>query len=303
MWTQPEKSTTSRSRRLKSKSTPGSLDQRVLDYKRLPGGVQPHELENLLAQISVTRAARLQRALSTDHWDRVTELSQRLWNVAPVPLVVDPVSDEARPEVVARFAALLDIEVRRQVFAYWIASGYLSRSVTGDLTVEELTLEPEHPGQGEVTPALLRAVSLALIVARAQAALRSAPESVELADELGISQASDVARREAERAAKIALSVGRKKGGRPSYPDSHYEWLARQYLALYDAGVGRGIRNQLAHLASERLGRPIPTNTIRDWIRRARELGFLEGATQGRAGARPGPNLRPARHRVSAPSG
>jgi hypothetical protein len=303
MGTQRTKSPSSRRGHLGSTPKSGSLDEHVLGCKRLPGGVRPKELENLLDQISVARAAQLQRALSRDAWDRHTEFSDRLWNVAPVPLVVGHVSDKSRPEVVARFAALLDIEVRRQEFAFWIASGYLSRSVRGDLTVEELTLEPEHPGQGEVTPALLRAVSLAQIVARAQAALRSAPESVELADELGVAQENDAVRRDADRAAEIALAVGRRKGGRPSYPDSHYEWLARQYLALYDAGVGRGIRNELAKIASEWLGRPIPTETIRDWIRRTRELGFLEGATQGRAGARPGPNLGGDRHRVSAPSG
>ncbi len=289
------KSSTSEARRTGPEPELGGndpLDQRVLGHRRLRRGIRSEEARALLEQISISRAADLQEAMPEEEWAERTELSQRLWDVALMPLLVRPVIKKTRADVVARFAALLDLEIRPGDFAYWFVSGYLSRIGT-ELAVAELTLEPEQPdSKVPLTPALLRGISLPQILARAQAQLQLAPEWVDLADRLAPTRPDERSRRDAEEAAGIAASVGRRKGGRPSHPDALYALVAREYLTLYDSGLTRGIRKQLASILSEKLDRPVPEPTVRDWIRGARERGFLTPATPGRAGARPGPNLR-----------
>lgn len=90
----------------------------------------------------------------------------------------------------------------------------------------------------------------------------------------------DQVRRLAEAARELPLNRGRK-----GYPADHYRRIA---LAYIDEARAHGSRGVLARLASaESVSRP----TIRDWVKRARELGFLAPTKQGRAEATPGPNL------------
>jgi hypothetical protein len=67
--------------------------------------------------------------------------------------------------------------------------------------------------------------------------------------------------------------------------DDHYRRIAVAYLDLADAGMGRGLVQELARLEKR------PTETVRDWIHEARNRGFLTKGERGRVGAFPGPML------------
>lgn len=90
------------------------------------------------------------------------------------------------------------------------------------------------------------------------------------------------ARRLADLARGAELQRGRK-----GYPPDHYRRIAFEYLDLQAQGVGRGIQKRLA----EQQDPPRQWQTIRDWLARATEFGFLTPGTPGRAGRNPGPNL------------
>lgn len=102
-------------------------------------------------------------------------------------------------------------------------------------------------------------------------------------------QAQDIDR--ARRLTKAA-SIEQLKRGRTGYPDDHYRRIALAYLDLLAMGNRRGILNKLAEQETNRLARYVPRETVRTWVRRARELQFLTAGEPGRAGAEPGPRLR-----------
>ena len=81
-----------------------------------------------------------------------------------------------------------------------------------------------------------------------------------------------------------AQSQPRKRGPR-GHPDEHYRRVAYLYLKLYQAGA-----RPLLVVLGQQL--QVPAETARDWVHRARELGFLSPGKQGRKGATPGPRLR-----------
>jgi hypothetical protein len=60
---------------------------------------------------------------------------------------------------------------------------------------------------------------------------------------------------------------------------------------LQAEGIGRGILKEIAAREAKRLDRHVARETARDWVRGARERGFLTPGKPGRAGAQPGPNL------------
>jgi hypothetical protein len=82
----------------------------------------------------------------------------------------------------------------------------------------------------------------------------------------------------------IRRETGKRQRGRPGHPDSHYRDVALAYLELCDAG-----EKPLLPRLGERFG--VPSQTARDWVHRARELGFILPGKQGRKGASPGPRL------------
>src|SRR4029079_17499604 len=82
-----------------------------------------------------------------------------------------------------------------------------------------------------------------------------------------------------------------RRAGRKPLPDALIRHIALEYLALFERGVTRGILVRLAEQESERLGRYVAPETVRDWVRRARELEFLSKGVPGKAYAVAGPRL------------
>jgi hypothetical protein len=74
-------------------------------------------------------------------------------------------------------------------------------------------------------------------------------------------------------------------------PEDLIRRVALEYLALFESGVTRGILDRLAEQESERLGRPVARETVRDWVRRARELQYPSEGVPGKAYAVAGPRL------------
>lgn len=151
------------------------------------------------------------------------------------------------------------------------------------LVVSELDVEPNVPGGGEVTGTVLRALNIAQIRQRAMDALPGVLWAREAMRRAGVFNITDADVRRARRAASLAAQQPLNRGRR-GYGPNHYRRIALRYLEL----VSEGRRNVLVALAAEE-GRP--RETVRDWVRRATELGFLSPGKQGRAEARPGPNL------------
>jgi hypothetical protein len=81
-----------------------------------------------------------------------------------------------------------------------------------------------------------------------------------------------------------SLRVGPKMG-RGAKDPAHYRDTARMYLALYPEHGQRVVK-----VMAEEMGRP--RHTVRTWVRRAREEGWLGKGIQGKAGGGPGPRLR-----------
>jgi hypothetical protein len=165
----------------------------------------------------------------------------------------------------------------------WVFRGILRRSTRGLLVVSEFEVEPYRPGGAEVTGTVLRGVRLAPIRQKAIAALGGIALFHETAASAGLSRISKEDVKRAQRAAADAEKQPLNRG-RHGYPPDHYRRIALRYLEL----IGQGRRDVLVALATEE-GRK--RETIRDWVRKATKLGFLAPGKQGRAEARPGPNL------------
>jgi hypothetical protein len=166
----------------------------------------------------------------------------------------------------------------------WLISGVLCRSDKGPPILGELGVEPAAEGAVEVTGTVLRGVPVALIRDRALGQLPTLAIGYEAMAGVGgwNVSAEDVkrAKRAAAAAAKQPLNRGRR-----GYPHDHYRRIALRYLERLEER-----RDVLVALAQEE---SVPRETIRDWVRKATELGFLARGTPGRAEKRPGPNLYP----------
>jgi hypothetical protein len=219
------------------------------------------------------------------HLSELPRMSKREREGTFPVVFANPIGD-ATGDVFGSFAALDLIDGEP-----WLVKGDLA-SVDGVALTQALTIWRWRGGSGsEVTGTVLRSVRVALIRDRALQGLRRADVAVDsYRTLLGLSALDERERELIRRAAASARREGLKRG-RTGYPDDHYRGVALRYLELVDEGYGRqpgkGIRSRLARDYDR------PPETVRDWIRRARELGFLEGGGPGRLDVRPGPNLRP----------
>ena len=169
----------------------------------------------------------------------------------------------------------------------WLVEGTLSLDPNqGPPIVSGVQVEHFPKPDREVTGSVLR-LPLARIRDRATAQLPAvAIGRNAMADAGGWSiRPEDVAVAEL-----AAAEAERPKRGRQAKSPEHYRRIAFRYLELLRDGK-RHVLKELAAEESERLGRTVPRETVRDWVRKATRLGYLAPGTAGRADPRPGPNL------------
>lgn len=215
-------------------------------------------------------ARRLFRDAATDF----EAAAREGWDQRP-----EPVTHVWAPGDGCVYVAELDVVDERP----WLVRGALELGAESHLVeLRQIVIEP-WLHDGEVSTALLRKFKPAAIRDRGMARLRSHEATRQ--EIRGIDwwwQGEDFDLRE-----QLVSTDGRKRG-RPALPASHYEDVAEAYLDLYE----RGVPNVLVTLAT-RYGKP--RETVRDWVRRTRELGYLSGGSPGKAGAVAGPALLDAR--------
>jgi len=169
--------------------------------------------------------------------------------------------------------------------------GELVVSSGGTAAIRSLTVKPYNPREDfEITSTMLRQVRVAEIRRRALRAIFERRDDFEAAQRFGWPLPDETETRALEEAVEAA-ELPEKRPGRTGYPADHYRRIALAYLSLLEQGYGRGVLKLLAEAESKRLGRKVPRETVRDWVRGARKRGFLTGGRQGRAGAQAGPKL------------
>ncbi|WP_375492009.1 hypothetical protein [uncultured Jatrophihabitans sp.] len=102
-------------------------------------------------------------------------------------------------------------------------------------------------------------------------------------------QPTDVAaaRRRIKAASRSSRSGGSDRG------DAFYRRVALDLIELVESGrpTPGGVLETLADVEAKRLGHEVPVQTLRTWIRLARERKFLAPSTRGRMSAEPGARL------------
>jgi hypothetical protein len=165
----------------------------------------------------------------------------------------------------------------------WLIRAVLRAAVDSPLTLTRLSVEHFFRPDVEVTGHVLHLIPVAEIRNRAQAWLRAKEITLSAFAEAGekVSAADRRwARMVAAEAGKLPLNRGRK-----GYPADHYRRIALRAIDLFNVERRRDV---LKALASEE---ERPYQTIREWIRQARDRGLLAPSKQGRTDFRPGPNL------------
>ena len=96
---------------------------------------------------------------------------------------------------------------------------------------------------------------------------------------------------EARRRIKAATRKGRSGGS--DRGDVFYRRVALDLIELVESGkpTPDGVLATLAKIEGARLGYEVPVQTLRTWIRIARERKFLAASTRGRMNAEPGARL------------
>jgi hypothetical protein len=223
-----------------------------------------------------------------------------------VAFQLDP--ERSRPYAVAEFAAelLLERESKRLRLAEpgnrppfseranlrWIVWGDLIAGPGGHLALgplsigphpgAETALEPGTPPYRGVTSEVLRAIPIERLIREIVSQLRRVADwQRHLAGTYGWQPSAEQQQfADAIKRAEPDVSDRRRK-----YPDDHYRSVALLYLQLLAQGHGS---KPIADLANK-LG--VTRTTARNWIHRARQLGYLTQGTRGKPGANAGPRL------------
>lgn len=199
--------------------------------------------------------------------------------------------DDPAPDELAEFrAGALAAPARGAKPEPWQIEGVLFRNpkgppIVGDLTVRHFPLD-KKAARVEVTGTVLRALPLGTIRDKARAGLEGIWQARDTLRDLGYIDTSE----SVERAREAAQEAKKRRPGRPGHPDEYYRRIAARYLQL--AKVRGDVLVALADEESELQGRQIPRETIRDWVRKATERGYLAPGKPGRAEVRPGPKLK-----------
>jgi hypothetical protein len=211
-----------------------------------------------------------------------------------------------RPSIVAEFAGVLLLErfksrlitpherpqipYSQRANLQWIYWGELVASPNGPLALGQLSIGPWPGAEDELEPGsepftgitsgLLRAIRPDKIISDVLQRLETSEEWQNyLAETHHVAIPQDQQR--LLRETLVRMRQPPKLEGR-KYPDAHYRDVALIYLELLAQGHQRRIAVKLA----EQLG--ITKQAARDWIHRARELGYLTPSQQGRPGGRAG---------------
>jgi hypothetical protein len=198
----------------------------------------------------------------------------------------DVVSDEF-----AEFAAgFLARPTPRSAPEPWFVQGVLRRGPSGPAIVSKLTIEHfpvrARAVPAEITGGVLRDLQLGTIRDQALRDLEPTATGRAAMAQVG---GWHVSGKDVEVARRAADEASKSRRGRPGYPSEHYRRIALRYLELIERH--RNVLVVLAAEESERAGRTIPRETVRDWVRKATERGYLAPGKPGRAEARPGSNL------------
>lgn len=200
--------------------------------------------------------------------------------------------DHSRSIVAVDYTQSGDTRVFGAVFAIqhlegepWLVRGVLREGDEGPPILTRIAVEHFSDPNREVGGAIMRDIRFAEIRDRALVRLRERAWSlahIKAAPPATVDAAHAAAKKAAR---KIAV------GPHGAYPTDHYRYIAERYLALVASGR-RDIHRALCEEESERLREPIGRERMRDWVRKATELGFLESGRRGFVGRLPGPNLR-----------
>ncbi|MFE7045260.1 hypothetical protein ACFU9X_39365 [Streptomyces atratus] len=171
---------------------------------------------------------------------------------------------------------LIELELWRPEWGYWDDWG----DFVGPPEEDEVVAV-----SAPITSDVLRRIPLGQIVARAQAELADQSWKEEGVTVLGRSRAagSDLAPASLQALENANVLAQPAQRGRPPLDGELLHVVAHAYLR--EAINGPGLHRRLANL----FNRPEPT--IKDWIKAARDRGYLSPAVPGRRAAGPGPLL------------
>lgn len=180
----------------------------------------------------------------------------------------------------------------------WYCKGFLERDDSGRFLLRRVEIEPWTPGVNVDTNAL-RSLPLGRWVAQVAAMV----SDEDLWGQTGLTpiaggvamlgrplSETEAGRQLAKRVAAANRGIKLRRG-RSGYPDAHYRRIALSYLEVQGNGAPPGgIRAELTRLENARRARShqpqIQPETMRDWINRAGELGFLTTGRNRAAGPR-----------------
>lgn len=188
--------------------------------------------------------------------------------------------NDGDPAVFGAFHAL-----QRVGGEWWYVRGVLRRRDVGPPLLRRVVVEHLSDSSREVSSTVMRELNFGTIRGEALIALREHAGSKALLAESGL-----VTVKEAELARRAAIEAAKgKRGPHGAYPVERYRHVAVRYLAVQDQT--RAVIKALCEEAPDEFGEPVEYDTMRDWIRKATKLGFLEPGTAGVPGRKPGRNL------------
>jgi hypothetical protein len=169
----------------------------------------------------------------------------------------------------------------------WFICGELAKVAISRLyRIAYVTIEPWGDDDIEVTGTLLRELHLAAIRDEAVRYFLWAGEPRMQYDPKVRRFQFFPDETEARRDVVATARAETRRRGRPGYPDAFFQDIAQQLLHVCETIEGRDMYGPLSEQYQ------VPRDTMRSWVRRATQKGFLLPGEPGRTGRQPGPRLR-----------
>lgn len=170
----------------------------------------------------------------------------------------------------------------------WLIRGVLRIEGSGRLVLVRLSVEHFNDPTVEVTGYVLHRLPIGTIRKKAFEWLEAKHVTLSAFEATGLLVSDDEKAWE-RRVTAAVKKPRRRRPGPQGHGDDFYRGIALRAIKLYD-GLRR--RDVVKALTEERQAKH---ETVRGWIRVARERGFLATVTQGRTDFRAGPNLYPTK--------